>query len=134
MNRPAHDQHVTGPISTLPGATGAPYEGAVCDEHPDRPAVMRVQGETDSMGSEQLYMCQACYDAYKADRERLNGGAYLGHCGRCGGHARVHPQPRAAATGQPAALPSPDEGTASALSPGLASNASMGSASSCAWC
>ena len=43
---------VTGPISTLPGARHALPAGTMCDEHPDRPAVARVQGETDSFGCE----------------------------------------------------------------------------------
>jgi hypothetical protein len=49
---------VTGPISTLPGAVHRVPEGATCDEHPDRPAVLRVQGETDSFGSETIDYCQ----------------------------------------------------------------------------
>ena len=37
-----------------------------CDEHPDRPAVRRVQGETDSMGCEMHDVCQECADAMRA--------------------------------------------------------------------
>ena len=57
---------VTGPLSTLPGHTCSPPEGSVCDRHPDRVAVKRLQGETDSMGSEQHDLCQACYDSAMA--------------------------------------------------------------------
>lgn len=39
---------VTGPISTLPGHRHKLPSGATCDDHPDRPAVARIQGETDS--------------------------------------------------------------------------------------
>ena len=53
---------VTGPINTLPGATRGVPDGAVCDMHPDRAAVRRVQGETDSYGSEQHDLCQECLD------------------------------------------------------------------------
>lgn len=54
---------VTGPLSTLPGHTCSPPEGSMCDDHDDRVAVKRIQGETDSMGSEQHDLCQECYGA-----------------------------------------------------------------------
>lgn len=53
---------ITGPISTLSGALHAVPAGTMCDEHPDRPAVARVQGETDSFGSEMHDLCQECLD------------------------------------------------------------------------
>lgn len=63
---------VTGPISTLPGAGHAIPAGTMCDEHPDRPAVARIQGETDSFGSELIDCCQQCRsefrDAIRNDR------------------------------------------------------------------
>jgi hypothetical protein len=59
---------VTGPISTLPGATHAVPKGTMCDDHPDRPAVFRIQGETDSFGCELNDMCQECYDLHKEAR------------------------------------------------------------------
>lgn len=52
---------VTGPISSLPGANHAVPKGAMCDNHPDVPATHRVQGETDSFGSEMLDLCDECY-------------------------------------------------------------------------
>lgn len=56
---------VTGPISTLPNSHHKVPDGTMCDEHSDRPAVHRVQGETDSFGSEMNDMCQECYDSHK---------------------------------------------------------------------
>ena len=57
---------VTGPISTLSGALHALPKGQKCDEHNDRLAVVRVQGETDSFGCEMIDMCQECFDEHKA--------------------------------------------------------------------
>lgn len=62
---------VTGPISTLPGHFSTSPVGMTCDDHPDRPAVKRVQGETDSFGSEQIDMCQECLDKFHAYRESV---------------------------------------------------------------
>lgn len=39
----------------------------MCDEHPDRPATHRVQGETDSFGSEMADFCDECFAAFKAE-------------------------------------------------------------------
>lgn len=58
---------VTGPIRTLPGAGHELPDGTVCDEHPDRKAVARIQGETDSFGAELNDMCQQCLDEYRAE-------------------------------------------------------------------
>ena len=57
---------VTGPISSLPGKRHELPKGAKCDEHPERDAVARVQGETDSMGCEMLDLCQECLDDLRA--------------------------------------------------------------------
>ena len=57
---------VTGPISTLPGSRHDFPDGTMCDDHPDRKAVARVQGETDSFGSELIDMCQECLDEHRA--------------------------------------------------------------------
>lgn len=51
---------VTGPISSLPGSGHSVPNGTMCDEHPDRPAVARIQGETDSFGSEMIDCCEEC--------------------------------------------------------------------------
>lgn len=56
---------ITGPISTLPGALHNLPSGKRCDNHPDRLAIKRVQGETDSFGCEMLDLCQECYDEIK---------------------------------------------------------------------
>lgn len=59
---------VTGPIRTLSGAMHDVPDGQMCDGHPDRPAVARVQGETDSFGCEMHDLCQECLDADRAWR------------------------------------------------------------------
>ena len=56
---------VTGPISTLPNSRHVPPEGTKCDDHPEREAVIRVQGETDSFGSEMHDMCAECLKDYR---------------------------------------------------------------------
>lgn len=68
---------VTGPISTLPGARHTPPKGTMCDDHPDRPAVVRLQGETDSFGCEMHDLCREC-----ADAER-NVEPHIGKCNWC---------------------------------------------------
>lgn len=71
---------VTGPISTLPGSQRSAPDGQMCDDHPDRPAVARVQGETDSFGSEMIDLCQECLDEMRqADAE----ADYSGRCDWC---------------------------------------------------
>lgn len=72
---------VTGPISSLPHSAHDTPQGAMCDEHPDRPAVVRIQGETDSFGSEMHDCCQECADAIKA--ERNSPEASTGQCDWC---------------------------------------------------
>jgi hypothetical protein len=57
---------------------------ATCDDHPDRPAVKRVQGETDSFGAEYIDMCQECLDAF---RNRDTTEEQTGSCDWCGGSA-----------------------------------------------
>lgn len=70
---------VTGPISTLPGARYSAPAGVPCDRHPDRMAVCRIQGETDSMGSEMHDLCAECRDEI-AQHERE---ARIGKCDWC---------------------------------------------------
>lgn len=57
---------ITGPISSLPGAAHHLPPGKTCDQHPDRAAVARIQGETDSFGCELNDMCAECLAAYRA--------------------------------------------------------------------
>jgi hypothetical protein len=82
---------IMGPVSTLPGFTGYSLpDGAMCDDHPDRPAIARVQTETDSFGCELADMCQECLAGYREERR----DAYKGTCDWCKkdvttlGHAR----------------------------------------------
>lgn len=65
---------VIGPCTTLPGTFHAFKLVTLCDEHPDRPAVSRVQGETDSFGAELIDMCQECLAHY---REQLSDNRNL---------------------------------------------------------
>lgn len=51
-----------GPVSTLPGSWNRLPAGTPCDQHPDRVAVYRVQGETDSFGCEYQDVCEECRD------------------------------------------------------------------------
>lgn len=57
---------VTGPISSLPGRSHDVPEGMACDKHPDRKAVARIQGETDSFGCEMIDMCEECAEEHRA--------------------------------------------------------------------
>ncbi|MDK8874721.1 MULTISPECIES: hypothetical protein [Paracoccus] len=66
---------VTGPISTLPGSNHAVPPGTMCDEHPDRPAVARIQGETDSFGCEMIDCCAECRDAMAVEAATGREGA-----------------------------------------------------------
>ena len=83
---------VTGPISTLPGASHAVPDGMVCDNHPEAPAVARIQGETDSFGCEMEDLCQQCVDERRAYRCSEAGRAEeaewrTGKCEWCKGHS-----------------------------------------------
>jgi|GEM_PF-654994 len=75
--------HVIGPCSTLPGALHAVPEGTKCDDHPDRLAVKRVQGETDSFGAELNDMCDECYATMKSQLAEDRSGC----CDWCKQHA-----------------------------------------------
>lgn len=75
--------NVTGPVSTLPGDRRESPEGMMCDNHPDRQAVRRVQGETDSFGAEYLDLCQECLDKVRVYELE----ARIGRCDWCGQHA-----------------------------------------------
>lgn len=77
---------VTGPTRTLPGARHKIPEGTMCDEHPDRVAVARVQGETDSFGSELIDMCVECLARDKAEAEEAKNAEEA--CDWCGNLAK----------------------------------------------
>jgi hypothetical protein len=70
---------VTGPISSMPGSGHHLPEGTMCDMHPDRLAVARIQGETDSMGSEMNDMCQECVTNFHDHKKK----ARIGKCDWC---------------------------------------------------
>lgn len=78
---------VTGPISTLPGSRHASPDGTMCDDHPDRPAVARVQGETDSFGSEMHDLCQECLDAFREEAKQDN----IAYCDWCRTESALRP-------------------------------------------
>ncbi len=64
---------VTGPISSMPGSLHKVPENQMCDDHPDRLATARVQGETDSFGSEMIDMCDECLEkmrSYEKEKDR----------------------------------------------------------------
>lgn len=65
---------ISGGVSTLPGAKWKLPPGTMCDDHPDRPAVARIQGETDSMGCELNDLCQECADAVRKYNETPRDG------------------------------------------------------------
>lgn len=46
----------------------------MCDTHPDRPAVARIQGETDSFGSEMIDACQECVAEIREARDAERTG------------------------------------------------------------
>jgi hypothetical protein len=75
---------VIGPCATLPGAVHPLPKGTMCDDHSDRVAVARIQGETDSFGAELNDMCAEClkqYNEYKAANPYNSG-----RCEWCGNH------------------------------------------------
>jgi hypothetical protein len=65
--------YASGPVSTLPGAVRSVEPGDTCDndwhlhDGETRPAVHRVQGETDSFGAEYFYACAECYAKMRAE-------------------------------------------------------------------
>jgi hypothetical protein len=74
---------VIGPCSTLPGALHPVPVGTMCDDHPDVPAVKRVQGETDSFGAELNDLCEVCYKEHQAAVEAHKAEDATGVCDWC---------------------------------------------------
>lgn len=70
---------VTGPISSLPGAVHSIPDGTPCDFHPERPAVVRIQGETDSFGCEMHDLCDECAKEHREEMRQPN----IGKCDWC---------------------------------------------------
>lgn len=59
--------HVSdGPVGTLPGHIAELPIASMCDTHPDRISIIRIQGETDSFGAEYYDLCQECLTAHRA--------------------------------------------------------------------
>ncbi|WP_425065081.1 hypothetical protein [Reyranella sp.] len=75
---------VIGPTSTMPGSSHRLPDDATCDLHLDRPAVARIQGETDSMGAELNDMCRECLDEHRA---YVRNADTSGTCDWCKQHA-----------------------------------------------
>ncbi len=71
---------VSGPLKTLPGSLHPVPKGAMCDKHPDRIAIARIQGETDSMGAELIDCCDLCAEVTRAAAQ---SGAVDAECDGC---------------------------------------------------
>jgi hypothetical protein len=78
---------VTGPTSSMPGARHPVPKGQMCDDHPDRIATHRVQGETDSFGSELIDMCEQCHDEYVKAVATAAAEEAMGRCDWCNSEA-----------------------------------------------
>ena len=65
----ANEQYISGPTRGLPGRKMKPEYDARCDDHEDRLAVIKIQGETDSFGAEYFYMCQECLTEHEAQSD-----------------------------------------------------------------
>jgi hypothetical protein len=76
---------VTGPISSLPGRRHDLPDGQMCDVHPERAAVARIQGETDSFGCEMHDCCQECVEEIRGWQNSEE--ARTGTCEWCKGKA-----------------------------------------------
>lgn len=66
----------------LPGSAHAVPGGSKCDNHPDRPATHRRQGETDSFGCEVYDFCAECNEDY--NRELREAREATEPCDWCG--------------------------------------------------
>lgn len=53
-----------GPVSSMPGSRHQLPLNQSCDKHPNRLAVVRIQGETDSFSAEYVDMCEECLEKY----------------------------------------------------------------------
>lgn len=69
------------PVPTLPYSSHPLPEGAMCDDHPERKAVARIQGETDSMGCEYNDLCKQCLKELRAYQNSAE--ARTGQCDWC---------------------------------------------------
>ena len=72
---------VIGPNRYKPGQSLKAIPDMPCDDHPDRPSVVRIVGETDSFGSELIDFCEECYEKMKKEMEENNSKS--GICDWC---------------------------------------------------
>jgi len=89
--------NVSGPNNRLPGQKCYLPGGTVCDEHPDAPAIARIQGETDSYGSEEIDMCQVCYDNFVSNTKPREGRCEW--CGSVSSDLKHHRDPEEGSNG-----------------------------------
>ena len=64
----------------MPGSTHFFPKGTMCDVHPEKPAIARIQGETDSMGAELIDCCRECAEKVRSQAELHTNGK----CQWCG--------------------------------------------------
>ena len=82
---------VSGPLSTLPGSRHRLPNGSTCDDC-GKPAVIRMQGETDSFGAEFMDLCQACHDKTMAEVPWYRSpDARCDWCKKAGGESGLRP-------------------------------------------
>jgi hypothetical protein len=62
----------------------------MCDHHPDRPAVVRFQGETDSFGSEMHDLCEECKAEWIEANNRRDTSGDCEWCGNFAEKRREH--------------------------------------------
>ena len=75
----------------MPGSAHSVPAGAKCDEHPDRDAVSRIQGETDSFGCEYFLACAECRDGFKLARQQeYEQERYCDWCKQLKKHCKPH--------------------------------------------
>jgi hypothetical protein len=88
----AGDLHCSdGRVSSMPGSSHAFPEGTMCDQHPERPAVARIQGETDSFGAEFFLACDECRAEHRRHREEeFNSLQFCDWCKTEQKHVREH--------------------------------------------
>lgn len=69
-----------GPNRYLPGQVIPVKVDEMCDVHMTRKAVTCIVGETDSMGSEVLSLCQECFDQYQQNKKQNKSPDELDYC------------------------------------------------------
>ena len=75
--------NVTGPIRSMPGSKHKVPEGAICDGYNvecTNVAIIRIQGETDSWGSEMMDLCSSCHESYLKSCEEVDTSGVCDWC------------------------------------------------------